>query len=93
MHRPQGLEFRYHKTILPNETVGEILPKISQAVVFKVRDAKEGFWHVKLDKESSLSLHSGVHVENTIEHVCHLDSHKHPSSSNECSMKRALSIH
>lgn len=93
MHRPQGLEFRYHKTILPNETVGDILPKISEAVVFKVRDAKEGFWHVKLDKESSLSLHSGLHLEDTIEHVCHLDCLKHPSSSNECSMKRALSIH
>ncbi|XP_011437820.3 retrovirus-related Pol polyprotein from transposon 297 [Magallana gigas] len=35
-------------------TVDDILPKISKAKVFTVMDAKEGFWHVKLDKESSL---------------------------------------
>lgn len=54
MHRPQRLEFRYHKTTLPNSSVGDILPKISDTVVFTVMDLKEGFWHMKLDKDSSL---------------------------------------
>lgn len=34
--------------------VDDILPKISKAKVFTVMDAKEGFWHVKLDEDSSL---------------------------------------
>lgn len=56
MHRPHRLEFRYHtcKTTLPNAIVGDILPKMSEAVVFTVIDPKEGLWHGKLDKNSSL---------------------------------------
>lgn len=55
MHRPHRLEFRYHtcKTTLPNAIVGDILPKISEAVVFTVIDPKEGLWHGKLDKKAA----------------------------------------
>ena len=35
-------------------TVDEVLPKLAQAKVFTVLDAKDGFYQVKLDKESSL---------------------------------------
>lgn len=42
MHRPQRLEFHYHKTTLPNASVGDFLPQISDTVVFTVMDLKEG---------------------------------------------------
>ena len=35
-------------------TVDEVLPKLANAKVFTVLDAKDGFYQVKLDKESSL---------------------------------------
>ena len=35
-------------------TVDEVLPKLAKAKVFTVLDAKDGFYQVKLDKESSL---------------------------------------
>ena len=34
-------------------TLEEILPKLANAKVFSVLDAKDGFYHVKLDEESS----------------------------------------
>ena len=33
---------------------GEILPYLSNAKVFSVLDAKDGFWQIKLDKESCM---------------------------------------
>ena len=35
-------------------TVDEVLPKLAKAKVFTVLDAKDGFYQVKIDKESSL---------------------------------------
>jgi hypothetical protein len=35
-------------------TIEDILPKLSKAKVFSVLDAKDGFWQVELDEESSL---------------------------------------
>ena len=37
-------------------TVDEVLPKLARAKVFTVLDAKDGFYQVKLDKESSLLI-------------------------------------
>ena len=37
----------------PMPTVEEILPHLSNAKVFSILDAKDGFWQVKLDEESS----------------------------------------
>jgi hypothetical protein len=34
-------------------TIENILPMISSAKVFSVLDAKDGYWHVKLDEVSS----------------------------------------
>ena len=39
------------KYVMP--TLDEILPRLSNAKVFSVLDAKDGFYHVKLDEESS----------------------------------------
>ena len=38
----------------PLPTVEDILPKLGKAKVFSVFDAKNGYWHVKLDDESAL---------------------------------------
>lgn len=35
-------------------TIEDILPDLSEAKCFSVHDAKDGFWHVRLDYESSL---------------------------------------
>jgi hypothetical protein len=35
-------------------TVEELLPDLNKAKVFSVADAKNGFWHMKLDKKSSM---------------------------------------
>ena len=37
----------------PIPKIDDILPELSQAIVFSVFDVKIGFWHVELDKESS----------------------------------------
>ena len=34
-------------------TLEDILPNLANAKVFSVLDAKEGFWHIKLDESSS----------------------------------------
>ena len=35
-------------------TIDDLLPELSQAKMFSVCDVSNGFWHVKLDEESSL---------------------------------------
>lgn len=50
----KDLNFLYYKIILLNVSVGDILFKILDFVVFIVMDLKEGFWYVKLDKDFSL---------------------------------------
>ena len=37
----------------PIPTIEDILPDLTEAKVFTVVDAKNGFWHVELDEESS----------------------------------------
>lgn len=34
-------------------TIDDILPELNKARVFSVVDAKDGFWHIELDEESS----------------------------------------
>ena len=41
-------------------TLDDILPKLQQAKVFSKLDVKEAFWHVRLDKESSLLTTMGT---------------------------------
>jgi len=37
-------------------TLDEVLPRLANAKVFSVLDAKDGFYHVKLDEASTLCL-------------------------------------
>ncbi|PIK55356.1 hypothetical protein BSL78_07726 [Apostichopus japonicus] len=54
MYRPQRPKQESHAQPLSMPTLEDILPDLSKAQVFSVFDAKHGFWHVKLDNESSL---------------------------------------
>jgi hypothetical protein len=38
----------------PLPTIEDILPKLGKAKVFSVFDAKNGYWHIELDQDSSL---------------------------------------
>lgn len=40
----------------PLPTIEEILSNLSHAKVFSVLDERNGFWHVELDKESSMLI-------------------------------------
>lgn len=44
----------------PLLTIEDVLPELSNARCFTVLDAKNGFWHVSLDKESSYATTFGT---------------------------------
>lgn len=50
---PQPLNKALKRNHYPLPTIDDILPDLSQARCFSVLDAKNGFWHVQLDDESS----------------------------------------
>ena len=50
---PKDLNKALLRPHYPISTIDEILPRLANAKVFTVLDAKEGFWQVKLDKQSS----------------------------------------
>ena len=50
---PQDLNRALKRPHYPMPTVEEILPHLSNAKVFSILDAKDGFWQVKLDEESN----------------------------------------
>ncbi|CAB4034914.1 Hypothetical predicted protein, partial [Paramuricea clavata] len=50
---PKDLNKALLRPHYPIPTIDEILPRLANAKVFTVLDAKEGFWQVKLDKRSS----------------------------------------
>lgn len=51
---PRNLNKAIQRSHYPMPTVEELLPDLNKARVFSVADAKNGFWHVKLDTESSM---------------------------------------
>ncbi|XP_061170331.1 uncharacterized protein K02A2.6-like [Saccostrea echinata] len=51
---PKDLNKALKRSHYPLPTIEEILPNLSRAKVFSVLDARNGFWHVELDKESSM---------------------------------------
>ncbi|XP_061184909.1 uncharacterized protein K02A2.6-like [Saccostrea echinata] len=51
---PKDLNKALKRSHYPFPTIEEILPNLSRAKVFSVLDARNGFWHVELDKESSM---------------------------------------
>ncbi len=51
---PKDLNQHLQRSHYPIPTIEDILPDLKNAKIFSVLDARNGFWHVKLDKESSL---------------------------------------
>ncbi|CAC5402113.1 unnamed protein product [Mytilus coruscus] len=51
---PKHLNQQLKRSDYPLPTIDDLLPELSRAKVFSVVDAKNGFWHVELDEESSL---------------------------------------
>ena len=51
---PKDLNKAIKRPRYPQPTIEEILPQLAKAKIFSVLDAKDGFWQVKLDEESSL---------------------------------------
>jgi hypothetical protein len=51
---PKDLNKAIKRPRYSQPTIEEILPQLAKAKVFSVLDAKDGFWQVKLDEESSL---------------------------------------
>lgn len=50
---PKPLNRALKRSHYPLPTIEDVLPEMSKAKVFTVCDVKEGFWHVKLEEESS----------------------------------------
>ena len=50
---PKDLNQALKRSHYPMPTIEEVLPRLSNAKVFSVLDAKDGFWQVKLQEESS----------------------------------------
>ena len=50
---PRPLNVALQRNHYPMKTIEDILPELGDIKVFSVFDAKNGFWHVKLDDESS----------------------------------------
>ena len=51
---PKDLNRSIQRSHYPLPTLDDVLPKLSAAKIYSVLDARNGFWHVQLDKESSL---------------------------------------
>ena len=50
---PKDLNQALKRPHYPMPTIDEVLPRLANAKVFSVLDAKDGFWQVKLEEESS----------------------------------------
>ena len=50
---PKDLNEALNRSHYPMKTIDDILPDLNNAKVFSILDAKNGFWHVELEEESS----------------------------------------
>ncbi|KAK7899105.1 hypothetical protein WMY93_019958 [Mugilogobius chulae] len=50
---PRPLNKALKRSHFPLPTIDDVLPELAKAKVFTVCDVKQGFWHVKLDEEST----------------------------------------
>ncbi|XP_062574516.1 uncharacterized protein K02A2.6-like [Saccostrea cucullata] len=50
---PKPLNEALMRNHYPTPTIEDILPDLHQARIFSIVDAKDGFWHIELDSESS----------------------------------------
>ena len=57
---PKPLNQALHRNHYPLPTIDDVLPLLSKAPVFTVLDAKNGFWHIQLDEQSSLATTFGA---------------------------------
>ncbi|XP_061178377.1 uncharacterized protein K02A2.6-like [Saccostrea echinata] len=51
---PKDLNKALKRSYYPLPTIEEFLPQLTKAKVFSILDAKNGFWHVQMNHESSL---------------------------------------
>ncbi|VDI47522.1 Hypothetical predicted protein [Mytilus galloprovincialis] len=51
---PRDLNKAIKRSHYPMPTIEELLPDLNKARIFSVADARNGFWHVKLDNDSSM---------------------------------------
>ncbi|XP_061190307.1 uncharacterized protein K02A2.6-like [Saccostrea echinata] len=51
---PKDLNKALKRSYYPLPTIEEVLQQLTKAKVFSILDAKNGFWHVQMDHESSL---------------------------------------
>ena len=51
---PKDLNSAIQRSHYPMPTIEDILPDLHNAKIFSLLDARNGFWHVELDEESSL---------------------------------------
>ena len=57
---PKPLNKALKRSYYPLPVINDLLPKLTNAMVFTVVDAKNGFWHVQLDEQSSLPTTFGT---------------------------------
>ena len=50
---PKPLNRALKRNLYPLPTLEDVLPKLAKAKVFSVCDLRNGFWHCKLDEDSS----------------------------------------
>lgn len=71
---PQDLNKGLQRAHYPMPTIEDILPDLSEAKCFSVLDAKDGFWHVRLDYESSLMTTFNSPSTGSVGSACLLES-------------------
>ena len=90
---PQDLNRALKRPHYPMPTVEEILPHLSNAKVFSILDAKDGFWQVKLDEESSYLTTFGHHLVDIAGFECHSEFLPHRKSSKGDNMNCSKAFH
>jgi hypothetical protein len=71
----------------PLPTIEDLLPDLSKAKIFCVVDAKNGFWHVELDDESSYLTTFNTRLDAIIGSGCPLAFHRLQRSTREDRIK------
>ena len=72
---PKALNQGLKRNHYPLPVIDDLLPHLANAKVFSVVDAKNGFWHVQLDSESSLLTTFGTPWGSSDGLVYHSESH------------------
>ena len=81
---PKPLNRILKRNHLPLPTTDDLLLKLAQAKAFSVLHAKNGFWHVELDEESSFLTTFGTPWGATDGLACPSVFHRHSKNSSGC---------